>query len=161
MDKSQYGRRDRLIQEQRHDPYQEKAKIPEPSACNECGVVFYKGRWSWERGTDEIHTIVCPACKRIADNYPAGQLDISGAFFKTHRDELLNLIHNTEKQEKSEHPMERIMTISDEEDHALVTTTGVHLARRLGETLKHAYQGELDFTYGDAEKSIRVTWCRQ
>jgi hypothetical protein len=35
--------------------------------------------------------------------------------------------------------------------------TGIHLARRIGEALKHAYQGDLDFTYGDGEKGIRMT----
>jgi hypothetical protein len=57
--------------------------------------------------------------------------------------------------------MERIMAISAKEDHTLVTTTGIHLARRIGEALKHSYQGELDFIYGDAEKSIRVSWSRE
>ena len=161
MDKSQYGRRDRLIHEKRHDAYQEWGKWPEATVCTECRALFQEGRWRWQETPDEANTTVCPACQRIADDYPAGRLEIRGAFFRAHRDELLNLIHNTEKQEKAERPMERIMTISDEEEHTLVTTTGIHLARRIGEALKHAYQGELDFTYGDAEKSIRLAWCRQ
>ena len=56
--------------------------------------------------------------------------------------------------------MERLMAISGEEDGTLVTTTGIHLARRIGEALNNAYQGELDFAYGDGEKSIRLTWLR-
>ena len=56
--------------------------------------------------------------------------------------------------------MERIMAISAAEDHTLLTTTGIHLARRLGEALKNAYQGELNFTYGDADNIIRLTWSR-
>ena len=71
-----------------------------------------------------------------------------------------NLIRNTEKQENGEHPLERIMTFAAEEEHFLVTTTGIHLARRIGEALKHAYQGNLDLTYGDGEQSIRVIWRR-
>lgn len=77
-----------------------------------------------------------------------------------HMKEILNLIRNAEKQEKGEQRMERLITILDEEEHTLITTTGIHLARRIGEALSHAYQGNLDFTYGDAEKSIRVTWSR-
>ena len=53
------------------------------------------------------------------------------------------------------------MAIVKEKDCVLVTTTGIHLARRIGEALKSAYQGELDFTYGDGEKSIRLTWLRE
>lgn len=161
MDKSQYGRRDRLIQEDRHDTYQERCKWPEPTVCSECGAVFSEGRWSWWEVASDAHTIICPACQRIKDAYPAGLLELRGAFFDSHRQEINNLIRNIEEQEKGAHPMERIMAIAPEGDHVLVTTTGVHLARRIGEALHHAYQGDLDFAYGDAEKSIRVAWCRK
>lgn len=109
----------------------------------------------------KAHMIVCPACQRIKDGLPAGYLEIRGVFFASHREELLNLIYNLETQEKSEHPMERLMDISTAEDHTLITTTGIHLARRIGEALKNAYQGDLDFAYGDAEKIIRMTWSRE
>ncbi|HEX9715949.1 MAG TPA: hypothetical protein VGA28_09710, partial [Desulfurivibrionaceae bacterium] len=61
---------------------------------------------------------------------------------------------------KKDHPMERLMAIVEEEGRTLVTTTGIHLARRIGEALSNAYQGELDFAYGDGEKSIRLNWSR-
>ncbi len=155
------GRQDKLIQEKRHDTYAEQEKWPEPTVCGECGAVFIEGRWTWlEPPPDKAHMIVCPACQRIKDGIPTGYVEIRGAFFEDHRDELLNLIYNLEAQEKGEHPMERLMDIRGEEDHTLITTTGIHLARRIGEALKNAYQGDLDFTYGDAEKIIRVSWSR-
>ncbi|MFA6284496.1 MAG: BCAM0308 family protein [Desulfurivibrionaceae bacterium] len=160
MDKGQYGRRDRLIQEKRHDTYHEQRKLPEPTVCSECGAVFLEGRWAWWDPAVNAHAIVCPACQRIKDNFPAGTLEIRGGFFGTHREEINNLIHNLEDQEKKAHPMERLMAIAEEKDCTLVTTTGIHLARRIGESLKSAYQGELDFAYGDGEKSIRLTWLR-
>ena len=160
MEKSQYGRRDRLVQEKRHDAYQAWEKWPEPTVCTECGALFVDGRWCWQEAPENPFTIVCPACQRIADNYPAGQVTIKGSFFGRHREEILNQIHNEEKKEKAERPLERIMAIIDEEDHVLVTTTGIHLARRIGEALKNAYEGDFDFTYGDGEKSIRVNWFR-
>ena len=160
MDKSRFGRKDRLIKEKRHDTYQVQKKHPEPTVCTECRAMFHSGRWTWDEAPEYAYTTVCPACRRKADNYPAGHLEIRGTFMNKHREELLNMIQNIEKQEKMAHPLERIMSITDKEDHSLITTTGVHLSRRLGEALKHAYQGELDFTYGDAEKSIRLTWNR-
>jgi hypothetical protein len=161
MNNQKQGRQDRLIQEKRHDTYEGREKWPEPTVCSECGAVFIEGRWTWlEPPPDKPHMIVCPACQRIRDNIPAGYLEIRGAFFEDHREELLNLIYNLESQEKGEHPMERLMDISGEEVQTLITTTGIHLPRRIGEALKHAYQGDLDFTYGDGEKSIRVTWTR-
>jgi len=154
------GRQDKLIQEERHDTYKEQEKWPEPTICSECSAVFIGGRWAWEERADNAHAIICPACQRIKDVFPAGYLEIKGAFFGSHREEMLNLIHNLEALEKGEHPMERLMAITTEEDHTLITTTGIHLARRIGEALKHAYQGDLEFAYGDDEKIIRLTWIR-
>lgn len=160
MDKSQYSRRDRMIQEKRHDTYRERGKWPDPTVCGECGSLFQDGRWSWNRATKEANKVVCPACQRIVDNCPAGYVEIRGGFFKGHREELLNLIRREEELEKGEHPMERIISIVDEENHTLVTTTGVHIARRIGKALSRACQGNLSIRYGDDEKSIRVYWSR-
>ena len=38
--------------------------------------------------------------------------------------------------------MERIMAIADDDDQTVVTTTGIHVARRIGESLCHSYQGQ-------------------
>lgn len=103
---------------------------------------------------------VCPACRRIADRFPAGRVELSGDFFTGHREEILNLVRNAEAAEKCERPLERIMAITDETGSAIVTTTGIHVARRIGESLSRSYQGELDCRYGDGEDSIRVAWVR-
>lgn len=160
MDKSQYGRRDRLVQEKRHDTYREDKKWPEPTACTECNAVYIEGRWTWYEPPSKANKVLCPACQRIAENYPAGYLELRGSFFKKHHEEMLNLIRNEEKQEKGEHPLERIMDITEENEHTMITTTGIHIARRIGEAVSHAYQGDLSFTYGDGEKTIRVLWDR-
>lgn len=160
MKKSQNTRRDRLLQEKQHDPYQVSRKLPEPTVCSECGAVFLEGRWTWGDAAVHAHAIVCPSCQRIKENLPAGYLEIRGRFYGTHAEEINNLLRNLECEEKKAHPMERLMAVSEKENSVLVTTTGIHLARRIGEALKNAYQGELDFTYGDGEKTIRLTWRR-
>lgn len=160
MDKGKYGRRDRLMQEKHHDTYREDGKWPEPTVCSECNSVYIEGRWTWYEPPVRANTVVCPACQRIRDNYPAGTLELRGSFLKEHEQEMLQLIHNEEKNEKGEHPLERIMDISKEDELTLITTTGIHIARRIGEAIFHAYQGEFSFTYGDGEKTIRVLWSR-
>jgi hypothetical protein len=107
-----------------------------------------------------VNKIICPACRRIADHCPAGYVEISGQFFVNHRGEILNLIHNLEKQEKDGHPLERIIAVTPDQEPVLVTTTGLHLARRIGEALARAYRGDLSFRYADDETSIRVYWQR-
>ena len=160
MDKSQYGRRDRLVQEKQHDTYRDDKKLPEPTVCSECNAVYIEGRWTWYEPSFKANKVLCPACRRIAENNPAGHLELKGAFFKKHQEEMLNLIRNEEKEGKKDRPLERIMDITEEDEQTLITTTGIHIARRIGEAISRAYQGELSFTYGDGEKTIRVLWDR-
>ena len=155
-----YGRRDRLIQEKRHDAYQEHGKWPEDTVCTECSAVYSDGRWSWKESEQSAKEVVCPACKRIADHYPAGYIEMSGPFFLAKRTEILALVHHVEDQEKSEHPMERIVSIADENDRVLITTTGTHVARRIGEALSRSYKGEFSCKYSDAEDTVRILWQR-
>jgi hypothetical protein len=148
------------IEQERQDTYKNRGKLSEPTVCSGCGAVFLNGRWSWAAAPLGAHKAHCPACQRIADRVPAGRVGMGGAFLREHREEILSLVRNVEATEKKEHPLERIMAISDEGDQTVVTTTGIHLARRIGESLSHSYQGGLDFRYGDGEDSIRVTWSR-
>jgi hypothetical protein len=160
MDKGIYGRKDRLIKEKRHDTYQKEDKWPENTTCTQCGALFVNGRWTWQKASKKANKTVCPACKRIIDNYPAGYVDIKGKFFTKHFDEITNLILNIEKQETSQHPLERIISITGTKSHNQITTTGIHIARRIGEALSSAYKGELSVQYADAEQSVRVSWQR-
>lgn len=69
------------------------------------------------------------------------------------------MVRNIEKAEKSEHPLERVMNIKEENEHTLITTTGFHMARRLAGALRESYQGNLEISY-DAENYIRASWSR-
>jgi NMD protein affecting ribosome stability and mRNA decay len=156
----QTGRRDKMIQPERQDVYRNRGKYQEPTVCEQCGALFEGGRWSWGKAPAGATRAVCPACRRIADRFPAGRVELSGDFFRSHRDEILNLVRNAEAAEKAERPMERIMTVTDEAERTVVMTTGIHVARRIGESLSRSYQGEMDCRYGDGEDSIRVVWAR-
>lgn len=153
-------RRDRLLQEDRHDPYQAKHKLPEPTVCPECSAVFHNGRWQWLARPAQAHESTCPACQRSREKMPAGYVSVSGDFFNNHRDELLHLIRNEEARAKAEHPLKRILDIADENGGALITTTDIHLARGIGDALHHAYQGELEYHYNEQEHLLRVAWQR-
>lgn len=153
-------RRDQLRPEREHDSYKLQHKPPEPAVCPDCGAIFHGGRWQWGKRPSGSHELVCPACHRIRDRFPAGFVFISGKFFGDHHAELTSLLRHHEEKAKAEHPLARIIAIEDEADHTLVTTTDIHLARDLGEALHHAYQGELEFHYNEAEKLLRVHWQR-
>ena len=160
MDKGSYGRRDRLMKEREHDVYRARAKLPDSTLCTECGAVFSKGRWVWGLEPKDARQTTCPACRRIADKFPAGRIELQGEFFAAHHDEILNLVQNVEQKEKTNHPMERIMDIEEHPDRTLVTTTGIHLARGIRAALSSAYDGETTTRYLDDENCIKVRWTR-
>jgi NMD protein affecting ribosome stability and mRNA decay len=153
-------RRDRMVQETRHDTYQLKHKLPEPTVCPQCGAVFHEGRWQWLPKPAGAHEEMCPACHRIHDEFPAGYVTVGGSFFKDHREELMHLARNEEARARAEHPLKRIMKIENLDDSIEITTTDIHLARGIGEALHHAYQGELEFRYNEQENLLRVVWER-
>ena len=57
-------------------------------------------------------SLVCPACRRVRDRYPAGEVTLGGTFFVEHADEALSLVRNIEDAERRAHPLQRIMTIT-------------------------------------------------
>lgn len=157
---SSFGRKDRLVQEREHDVYRSRTKMPDPALCPECGAVYLKGRWVWRTPPEGAGKAMCPACRRTADQFPVGFIDLQGRFFAEHHDEILNLIHNVEQKEKSTHPMERIMAVEERPDGACVTTTGIHVARGICAALSDAYSGTTSVRYLEGENCIKVRWTR-
>lgn len=155
------GRQDRLIEERVHDPYMTRAKPKEPTVCNECGVVFADGRWQWqaEPPTDALEDL-CPACQRIRDGVPAGFLELGGRFLDGHRDEIMNLVDNKVEAEKAQHPLKRLMAVTDADGGVEATFTDRGLPQSIGEAIASAYEGELDIQYADSEDIARVYWRR-
>jgi NMD protein affecting ribosome stability and mRNA decay len=122
--------------------------------------VFQDGRWQWTPAPASARNHTCPACQRIHDDFPAGYVTLKGEFLTAHRDEVLQLVHNTEAREKREHPLQRIMKIVDNSEGILITTTDIHLARGIGDALHHAYRGKLDYHYNPEQSLLRVHWER-
>jgi hypothetical protein len=56
--------------------------------------------------------------------------------------------------------MQRIMAIAAEGRGVRVSTTDTHLARRIGDALRDAYKGELEYRYNKEDNLLRVLWSR-
>lgn len=154
-------RQDRYIKERVHDPYKTRLKLHEPSVCPQCGAVFHDGRWQWRRKPKGAEDALCQACHRINDDYPAGVLTLGGAFLRGHAAEIEHLVRHVEKLENGEHPLHRIMKITPGEGgEVVVTTTDIHLPRRIAEALYNAYEGEMDFHYDEEGYFVRASWSR-
>jgi len=154
--------RAKLLQPEHHDPHLKARHQRSDTLCPQCGAAYQAGRWTWHGLIDASNAeeAICPACQSIAEDVPAGTINLRGAFVKAHVDELSGLIRNTEEKEKAEHPIERLMAISDEPDGLRVTTTGLHLAQRIGHALEAAYDGELKIHYDGEEYYVDVLWQR-
>jgi NMD protein affecting ribosome stability and mRNA decay len=161
-DVAKYGRHDRLIKEHVHDPYMTRSKPKEPTVCEDCGAVFHKGRWQWmSEAPAQAHRQRCPACQRIHDKIPAGFLTLSGSFFGEHRDEIMHLVHNKVEEQKTQHPMKRLMNVEEQEGGGVqIGFTDMHLPRGVGEAIEHAYEGDLDIQYTEEGGMVRVYWKR-
>lgn len=152
--------RDHILDELRHDPYQTKGKYSEPTRCPECGLVYAKGRWHRGDAPAGAKGTPCPACKRVADKLPAGFVRIDGPFAHEHRTEVLNLARNEAQREAEEHPLRRIIAIEEGDEEVVITTTDLHLPRRIGQALAHAWDGRLEMQQSQDEYIVRVHWRR-
>jgi hypothetical protein len=66
--------------------------------------------------------------------------------------------HVFRKVEKSEHPVNRIIGIKDDPQGIGITTTDIHLPRRIGETVRRAFDGILEIAFDDDGYFVRVNW---
>ena len=150
-----------LVQERRHDPYKARGKLKDGTVCRQCMAVYLKGRWQWsDQPLQKASWSTCPACHRIADKYPAGELNLSGTFTNRHADEIVRLARNTEALERADHPLQRIMSIRRKNDRIVITTTGLHLPRRIGHAIDRAFNGKLETHYDEAGHFVRISWMR-
>ncbi len=152
---------DRRIKEHEDDAYGLRGKLPDPTGCTACGAAFRDGRWTWAAAPADAHRTRCPACRRIEDDYPAGLVLLEGAFAASHREEIEGLLRNVEEREKKEHPLKRIMRITEREEGGFeIATTDARLARGLGQALYDAYKGDLEYRFTEIEDVLRVHWRR-
>lgn len=152
--------RDRILDDPRHDPYQATHKIADSTTCPDCGAYYVGGRWKHGAGDRTGPSARCPACRRIADNMPAGTLELEGPYVAAHADELTSLVRHVAEREGRDHPLHRIMAVVHEGERLRVTTTDVHLPQRMLEALRSAHKGEGEVHYAQDEYNVRATWRR-
>jgi len=142
------------------DPYKRPGKMPEPAACPQCGAVYQAGRWHWGTRPADAHDVVCQACHRINDRYPAGIVTVADTLTATEKADMLNFVRHQETAEKAEHPMNRIIAIDESPAAIVITTTDIHLPRRIGEAIERAFHGKHTTHFDKGGYFVRVNWGR-
>lgn len=150
-----------LLREKRHDPYRTREKLRQMTACPQCRAIYRNGRWLWPRtDTPAIRAELCPACRRINDAYPAGELVLRGGFLAGHRDEVLATVRRVALLEQEEHPLHRIMDIEEHGGETVITTTDIHLPHRIAHALADAWGGSMSMHYDLEGYFARASWER-
>lgn len=138
------------------DPYQARQKPQEGTACPQCGAAYHRGRWHWGEKVEHAHNAICPACRRVNDGLPAGIVTLHGDWSRQHKEEIIGLARNEEAAEKPEHPLNRIAGIEETDDGLVISTTDIHLPRRIAEAVKRAFHRELDLHFDEAGYFLRA-----
>jgi ribosomal subunit interface protein len=107
-----------------------------------------------------VKEVICPACRRVRDRFPAGWLRLEGAFLAAHRDDVFAVLRAEEQLEREEHPLHRIIDIEDTAEGVTITTTDVHLPRRIADAIRRAYEGQVTGGYRPGDEVIELTWRR-
>lgn len=151
------------------DPYKDELSLPEPSICVKCQVIWKKGKWSLSEKTrkevlkrEKPHRIICPACRRAAEGYPAGVVHLGGSFLAAHKEQILSTIRNQEAAVLAKSPLDRIIRVEDRGDGGMIIeTTSERLATKLGRAVNRACGGDLKVQFSRQEKLVRVYWSRE
>ena len=152
-------RLDKRLQPHTDDSYRAPLRVMSGTGCRECGAVYENGRWIWSASAEVTKQLLCPACRRISEHAPAGELWLQSCDYLTPRlDQVVSLLSREAQNEEGLHALERIMDIDVQPGGVRITTTGPHLLRRLAEALLRAHHGKLSIEYRDGERVLHARW---
>jgi hypothetical protein len=101
--------------------------------------------------------ILCPACRKIKERRPSGELHLVGAALGD-KGEILRILRNEESRAREKNPLERIMRVESIRNQWKIETTTEKLAQRLGRVLYRTRGGKVDYRWSHNNKFVRVIW---
>jgi len=147
--------------------YHEREMLEDGMQCGGCGAEYRNKRWYLAEApamtpqtAEAAGKPICVACQRLRDDNPAGILTMNGKYFHNHEEEILNRIRSTEAQSRLKNPLGRIMTMKEEGDMLVISTTEDKLAQKLGRDIYRAHGGELEYQWSRDQHFVRVNWNR-
>ena len=152
-------------QDPKQDPYVIFKAPKGPAMCRKCKAIYANKRWyidsskaSKLAAASGTQKLLCPACRKIKDDYPEGIVTLKWSGLREHEGEIRGLIANVETRAVSVNPLDRVMKIVGRKKDLEVQTTNDRLAQRLGRALVRAYKGKVDYKWSHRDMMVRVTW---
>jgi len=147
------------------DTYLPRRAPKETVQCAGCGAFYYRRRWTLTLPREfktplRVQPVYCPACRKIKERYPSGELqlvEIDGA----ERGDIARILRNEEERAREKNPLERIMRFEAANGDWRIETTTEKLAQRLGRSIKKARGGELTYKWSHNNKFVRVIWQKK
>ncbi|MDO8886017.1 BCAM0308 family protein [Candidatus Oleimmundimicrobium sp.] len=135
--------------------------------CSSCEAVFDGRKWVYDENLYEklskksdVEMGLCLGCEKLKKKMVDGVVLIKGDFIKNHKDEALNLIHNTVEKKKKRNVAARIFKMGETPEGFSIETTDKALAELIGREFERAFSGKLDIQWLEGEKFVRVNWER-
>jgi hypothetical protein len=136
--------------------------------CRGCGAVYAKRRWTLAtppaartlRAIPRSELVLCPACRMAAEGQFGGEVRLSGGFVAGHRAEIERLIRNEARRAAEDNPLARILQLDRAVGGLTVRTTTEHLAQRIGDALRKALHGQVQYQFSHENKFAHVRWSR-
>jgi hypothetical protein len=130
--------------------------------CTGCGAFYYRRHWTLNPPSGfsypvHAHPIYCPACRKIRDRFPGGELQLLDVE-AGERGEIVRILRNEEQRAREKNPLERIMRLQEAKGNWKVETTTEKLAQRLGRSVTKARGGNIAYKWGHNNKFVRVVW---
>ncbi len=135
--------------------------------CPRC-FSFFNGR-NWHYDPKKFAPLIdnsdyqkecCPGCERQRNNRIDGIVKVQGNFYKSHRQEVHNLILNVEGKKRNKNIAAKIIRFKPSKDNLTVETTEKTLAERIGKELEKAFSGNLNIAWLEGADFVRVDWRR-
>jgi NMD protein affecting ribosome stability and mRNA decay len=149
------------------DPFLPHEGMKEASLCTSCNAVYHQKRWTTDVGVCQQiksqpapHRVTCPACQKIASNYPEGIVTLAGSYLWEHEKEIQQILKNEESRAFAKNPQERIIRMTKGNGRLTIETTEEKLAEHLGRVLHRSHQGELQIRWAENPDICRVNWER-
>lgn len=131
------------------------AEAMHPAICRQCRAAHFRGRWRWDAAPPDLPPVLCPACERMRDGVAAHVVELCGDL-PPHWGEVKSIVAQVERTEYAERPLERVMKIESDDESLFVSTTGLHVARRLVAALARRFRRGVRLSFG--EGWTRLDW---